>query len=545
MSEQILLKLKEIFSNDEALLREFITKNGNGFIISNLIKSWEAFIGDKLKEELKNQEIKSASVSQINETEENLNSSHTETEKALPEEILEEKEHENAESQPDENIIYPTDEKQQTVQLESSELKTEMSSVLPPEQVFLKPEKPEGKITESFKFNLNKKDISILPANLPNATQNKEYYFDVSGDVLGAIFKPECGLEWDNETKIIKGIPNYSGDIEIIWELPANSQQIKFSKLYINEDPQSLWKNIPSNPEALFYKSDNHHEYIESEQAQLIGARVRGRSHAHVGSFCDDDFVIQYFTEQNLYLLAVSDGAGSAEYSRYGSKLVVQAVKNTIEHELKSAFSDIQNANEDKIGIELYNLIQKSALQAYKALYDVIIQDSEKSENEKIGLSLKKLYCTLLIALVMPLNKNTWIVGSYSIGDGAIAFYELEKRFLELMNLGDSGQYSGETQFLTNQFVTNEELEKRIKIRPMNQDGILFLMTDGVSDPKFESDRAMNHPIKWEALLNELKEPLKSENPAQQLEQWLQFWSAGNHDDRTLALFIPKGLIHE
>ena len=32
---------------------------------------------------------------------------------------------------------------------------------------------------------------------------------------------------------------------------------------------------------------------------------------------------------------------------------------------------------------------------------------------------------------------------------------------------------------------------------------------------------------------------LHAADPAQALGEWLQFWSPGNHDDRTLALFIP------
>lgn len=66
-------------------------------------------------------------------------------------------------------------------------------------------------------------------------------------------------------------------------------------------------------------------------------------------------------------------------------------------------------------------------------------------------------------------------------------------------------------------------------------------MTDGVSDPKFETDANLNNPDKWDALWIDFKEngvELTDDNEASkdQLLGWLDFWSPGNHDDRTIAI---------
>ena len=66
-------------------------------------------------------------------------------------------------------------------------------------------------------------------------------------------------------------------------------------------------------------------------------------------------------------------------------------------------------------------------------------------------------------------------------------------------------------------------------------------MSDGVSDPKFETDANLNNPDKWDALWDDLKEngvELTDDNEASkdQLLDWLDFWSPGNHDDRTIAI---------
>ena len=76
----------------------------------------------------------------------------------------------------------------------------------------------------------------------------------------------------------------------------------------------------------------------------------------------------------------------------------------------------------------------------------------------------------------------------------------------------------------------------------------LFLMTDGVSDPMFETDKNMNDPQKWEEFYQRLKKGFPedeiggvdlvddNEESKNQLLKWLDFWSPGNHDDRTIAI---------
>ena len=62
-------------------------------------------------------------------------------------------------------------------------------------------------------------------------------------------------------------------------------------------------------------------------------------------------------------------------------------------------------------------------------------------------------------------------------------------------------------------------------------------MTDGVSDPWFETDNGLSSSTKWDALMEEitpcLAEPTQADT---QLVDWLNFFSAGNHDDRTIIV---------
>jgi len=71
-------------------------------------------------------------------------------------------------------------------------------------------------------------------------------------------------------------------------------------------------------------------------------------------------------------------------------------------------------------------------------------------------------------------------------------------------------------------------------------------MTDGIYDPKFIVEANLERIEKWKEFIADLKGSNEentvvdfnpeNENIGQQLSTWLDFWSSGNHDDRTLAI---------
>ena len=126
------------------------------------------------------------------------------------------------------------------------------------------------------------------------------------------------------------------------------------------------------------------------------------------------------------------------------------------------------------------------------------------------------------------------------MGDGAAAIFDPAIQKIKLLGEVDSGQYSGETQFLTLAEANAEKITARIYTDIRDYPPILILMTDGVSDPKFHSDVQLNTFEAWQIFWQELREPLQKEQPEKALEEWLDFFSKGEHDDRTLAIFIPQ-----
>ncbi|WP_233119923.1 hypothetical protein [Rappaport israeli] len=90
---------------------------------------------------------------------------------------------------------------------------------------------------------------SIRSLNLlHNAQEGKAYESRLSADIIDVQFRPDCGLLWDGEEHRIHGSPNLSGDVQVDFYF-ADRRQAQ-QKLYINPNPQSLWKNLPSDPQA-------------------------------------------------------------------------------------------------------------------------------------------------------------------------------------------------------------------------------------------------------------------------------------------------------
>ncbi len=110
----------------------------------------------------------------------------------------------------------------------------------------------------------------------------------------------------------------------------------------------------------------------------------------------------------------------------------------------------------------------------------------------------------------------------------------------------DEGEYSGQTRFVTMPeiFASAKSIYQRLRFCIVKDFSSLLLMTDGVSDAFFETDKNLEDPKKWEELLKNISLSLKEEDDslpdpatrAERLLKWLDFWSPGNHDDRTIVI---------
>ena len=416
--------------------------------------------------------------------------------------------------------------------------------------------------------------INALGIRFHNGTVNKPYKeeIEIPENILTQIKKmwlsgaEELGLElkYPGGCKfILEGKPVKCIDTKL--KLKFNTyDDDSISEIEIpiafNPNPRDLWRNIPSDPNIFaFHKPDSDMAYVkveaeEGEQPKkdIVAASQRGRSHAQEGKPRDDDFRLFHDNESGWYVMAVADGAGSAKYSRRGSQIacitVVDHCKKmlTDNYEFENAICQWVNdkENEEKrtrVTRDVINIVYKGAVKAHETIRKV----AEANEDYKL-----KDFATTLMFAICKKYEFGWFIASFWVGDGAMAIYDGKDGTVKLLGTPDEGEFSGQTRFLTMPeiFHDKEVISKRLKMAIVPDFTALFLMTDGVSDPMFETDRNLNDPAKWAEFYNKIKTGFPedeiggvdlsedNENSKNQLLKWLDFWSPGNHDDRTIAI---------
>lgn len=381
----------------------------------------------------------------------------------------------------------------------------------------------------------------------------------VAGDlpILGRI-EPlsdvPAGLEFKNG--LLAGTPEVAGEFEIHFRFHPSQPEMnrpncfeRSFSLTINPDPRSLWKNTPSDQNDQFWKPDSEIDFLDDGPLSVLGASLRGRSHAHVGSFRDDDLAMVWFPASSWYSLTVADGAGSAKFSRQGSKIACEVVKayftecfTDSENGLARLVADLARSSE---GIpaarrELYTLFSTAASKARQAI---------EAQALAIRATARDFHTTLITALLHPLDDGRWFVATFSIGDGAAAIVSVPGGIPCLLTRPDGGDYAGQTVFLTmnEPFVSAEAIMSRIQMAIIPEFDAVILVTDGISDPRFDSEAALADPIAWSALWSDLKlamAPADSpEATASVVLKWMEFHSPGHHDDRTLILASHSPII--
>jgi serine/threonine protein phosphatase PrpC len=398
---------------------------------------------------------------------------------------------------------------------------------------------------------------------MPNATVGKPYSFKFEIEtetfqgirILDIKIENENVLcEYDATSAIITAMFTEAGQFNftITFELEDDAvegvKNIKEIKVLVNPDPKTLWKNLDSNIEDPYWKEDNISASAVFGTKKFIVGSKRGRSHAHEGIFRDDDFDFHYNSETGWGIIAVADGAGGSKYSRKGSLLACKAVVDyfkNLEIEQTDFITDIiisemkasSEANQKLISSFCITHLGKAAFSALNN-----IRDEAKIKEAEI----KDFSTTLLFAFIKEFDEHLF-VSSFWVGDGGIGIYLKEPNTITLLGVPDSGEFSGQTRFLTmSEIFADNAYISRIKYKIVPKSAKLLLMSDGITDAKFQTDAALEKIEVWNEVISDL-EGKNEDNHAvdfnddhqkaeKQLMQWMDFWSPGNHDDRTIAI---------
>ena len=401
---------------------------------------------------------------------------------------------------------------------------------------------------------------------VPNAMVDKPYSVNLDfvklgmNDITYSEFEnlENYGLEYDNETETIKGNPTQSGDFRINMKFrvtgePDDSElNEKRISLIINANPKSLWKDLSSTQtEDNYWKEDTAQDFQKLGDKHIVVASKRGRSHANVGSFRDDDFAFKNFPETGWNVVCVADGAGSATLARQGSKIACDGIIDYFTENLTTeSFFEFDNLLQEynlgtgddiqkKLNIFVYNKLGSAAFHVHQAL---------EAFANKTETNIKDFHSTLIFVLFKKYEFGYAIL-SFGVGDCPIGLLNKDLTEIKLMNWLDVGEYGGGTRFITMpEIFSSDKFGTRFGFKLVEDFSYLMLMTDGIYDPKFVVEANLEKIEKWQEFLEDLggnneeniKVEFKAENSeiANQLSAWMDFWSPGNHDDRTLAVIF-------
>src|SRR5690606_18943021 len=215
----------------------------------------------------------------------------------------------------------------------------------------------KNQILEIFEMNKEKEEFKEKHLAIENANAKKMYDFTIDLEEFPNIVIKEIrnleatGLQFDTENNRIFGTPIVANTIDLQFVFynkkdPNKDLEIKEVTFIVNADPKDLWKDIPSRQGDLYAKPDEDSFQGNFLDKKIVIASKRGRSHAHEGTFRDDDFCTKSLPN-DWAIVAVADGAGSAKYARQGSKIAT--------HFIAERFNDEVILNEfDKLVTEYF-----------------------------------------------------------------------------------------------------------------------------------------------------------------------------------------------
>lgn len=408
------------------------------------------------------------------------------------------------------------------------------------------------KTMEKSVVHKEKEDFKEIHWVLKNAHSHKFYEFSFDMDdfpnirIRNIINLEETGLRFEDNK--ISGIPTVSNvyhlGIEFYHTGDEKNIEIKNIDLFVNADPKDLWKNIPGDPGDIFYKPDDISYQGKFLDKKIVVTSKRGRSHAHEGKFREDDFAVNELPA-DWCIVSVSDGAGSAKAAREGSRVATASVNgffnsSEVLAELDNNINIIytpEDSTKDK---------DEARRNVIRTLYEGVLFAHTVLDKTAIDhdLSISDLHATLIFALVKKFSFG-YIILSFGVGDCPVNLISTGFSEVQLLNRMDVGEFSGGTRFITMKEIFNDQMAARFSITCVNDFAYLVLMTDGIYDPKFSTENKLEDRESWRTFFNDLAghnddsakvDFINDTGIDAQLSLWADFWSRGNHDDRTLAI---------
>lgn len=190
---------------------------------------------------------------------------------------------------------------------------------------------------------------------------------------------------------------------------------------------------------------------------QSIQCVMQGKGHLKENLPCQDKtFFIQ---KNNVYVITLADGAGSANYSEIGAEIITKEMSIYLSENFEYLFD-----TED--GVLVKNILIEEI--------DKIIQN----KSSEIGCNPKELASTFLAVAV---KGSVFLI--LHIGDGVIGYRKNDKMLVA--SKPDNGEYSNFTTFTTSE---NKMYSLRIFKGKINDISGFILMSDGAAESFYDKN---------------------------------------------------------
>ena len=341
-------------------------------------------------------------------------------------------------------------------------------------------------------------------------------------DVPGAIIRYAVGADLDESDLIYEpGEPilltasavvsarAWSGGIEG----PTASASYQVVKaLWEKREPEDQSDPTPHEESKAFAFHDGW---------RAIAASTRGKLHAHRALWREDAFdIAQADSPSGTWaILAVADGAGSANLARVGSRLACRASVESLRASLAE-----QELSPDAALLKERDLplLREKLVQAAQSALQVLATEAQERQ-KPVGD-----FATTLLLLVRCAWKGQQVCGALQVGDGAIALQNHDG-LLTILGVADHGEHSSETRFLTTPGI-EAEFAARTRFSIRSGLSAMSVLSDGVSDDFFPEEKRL--PEVFAQVL-----PLvQSESGEAALLNWIGYEKKGSSDDRTLII---------
>lgn len=243
----------------------------------------------------------------------------------------------------------------------------------------------------------------------------------------------------------------------------------------------------------------------------MIQCATQGRGHKRTNTPCQDKTYC--LNCDGVYVIALADGAGSAQFSHFGAECASKHISNLLCSKFEAFFSSDN-------GMEVKNEIVISVLDALEK--NKPCQDCE----------LKDLASTLL---AVAIKDDRFII--LHIGDGVIGY--LENNTLKVASYPTNGEYSNTTYFTTSSTVLQHMSIMRGKLEDIMG---FVLMSDGSAESLFHKKTATFAPV-LKKIMRYCVIMSKEKAESLLLDAFENSVSKKTFDDCSITLIVNKNLL--